>query len=84
VLLAGLMSAVHAHLAFTPPVHTSYSQVAFGHVILAGLMSAVHSHLPFTPPVHTSRSRVHRRCMAYKGDTSTHAQGTDPKVGLGA
>jgi len=27
--------------------------------------------------------RVHRRFI-YKGDTSTHAQGTDPRVALGS
>jgi len=27
--------------------------------------------------------RIHRRFM-HKGDTSTHAQGTDPRVALGA
>jgi len=26
---------------------------------------------------------THRRCI-YKGDTRTHAQGTDPRVALGA
>jgi len=26
----------------------------------------------------------HRRFIYYKGDTGTHAQGTDPKVALGA
>jgi len=30
-----------------------------------------------------SLAYTHRRCI-YKGDTSTHAQGTDPRVALGA
>jgi len=32
---------------------------------------------------HLQDSSIHRRCI-YKGDTSTHAQGTDPRVALGA
>jgi len=33
--------------------------------------------------IYTSKLHIHRR-FTYKGDTSTHAQGTDPRVALGA
>jgi len=84
-----------SHLPFTPPIHTSYSQ---GDALLLLFGVGFHDDHPagtllnllciaFTPQIHTSHSHlpltppIHRRFI-FKEHTSTHAQGTDPRLAL--
>ena len=80
-------------LPFTPPIHTHHAHLIFtliSHTSGADTVRANDARIsqrrllaPGAAPFHTSYSHfpftpiIHRRFI-YKGDTSTHAEGTDP------
>jgi len=81
-------------LAFTPPIYTLSPYFTAESNGYSPAVEFDHSHFPFTPFL-TAESNgyspaarirpftppIHRR-FTYKGDTSTHAQGTDSRVAL--